>query len=153
MDVKKIDNLWKFLSIRNNLPLKMELDHQVHYIFTKGNVQVIHQFSPKLWQDSKLIIQEKNFQEKWVQQHYHRKKKRFGLPSEMTSTHVQIFFPKELLLLKTRYEMDIKRDKQGHFQVALSPFVPHNVYQILDAVNFVGRQLWKKNFFSEGIRN
>jgi len=153
MDVKKIDNLWRFLSIKNNLPLKLELDHHVHYKFTKGNIQVIHQFNPKLWQESSLIIQEKSFQEKSILQHYHHKKQRFGFHSEMTSTHVQIFFPKELLHLKAKYEMDIQKDRHGNYQISLSPFVPKNIYQILDSINFVTRELWKKDFFSEAIRN
>lgn len=153
MDIKKIDNLWRFLSIKNNLPLKLDLDHHMHYIFTKGNIQVIHQFNPKLWQDSELIIKERSFQEKSILQHYHHKKRRFGVHSEITSTHVEIFFPRELLRLKSKYEMDIQKDRHSNYHISLSPFVPKNVYEILDGVNFVCQELWKKNFFSEGIRN
>ncbi|MBD8488913.1 hypothetical protein IFO69_09170 [Echinicola sp. CAU 1574] len=153
MDVKKIDNLWRFLGIRNNVPVKLELDHHVSYSFVKGNIQVKHQFNPKLWQESSLVIQEKSFQEKSVLQHYHHKKQRFGFHTEMTSTHVQIFFPRELLHFKTKYEMDIQKDRHGNYQIILSPFVPKNVYEILDSVNFTCRELWKKDFFSESIRN
>ncbi|QDH78585.1 hypothetical protein FKX85_05885 [Echinicola soli] len=153
MDIKKIDNLWRFLSIKNNLPVKLELDHHVYYKFTKGNIQLIHQFNPKLWQESTLIIAEKLFQEKSVSQRFHHKKKQFGFSSKDTSTHVQIFFPKSLLRLKSTYEMDIQMDRNGHYSIGLSPFVPKNVYQILDSVNYVCQEMWKKNFFSEGIRN
>lgn len=153
MDVKKIDNLWRFLSIKNNLPVKLDIDHHVHYKMVKENIQIIHQFNPKLWQESSLIIEERSFQEKAVLQHYHHKKLRFGFHAELTSTHVQIFFPRELLQLKTTYELDIRKDRHGNYHVSLSPFVPKNVYQILDAVNFVSKELWKKNVFSEGIRN
>ncbi|AWW30629.1 hypothetical protein DN752_11115 [Echinicola strongylocentroti] len=153
MDVRKIDNLWRFLSIKNNLPVKLELDHHVSYKFIRGNIQVTHQFNPKLWQSSMLHISEKLFQEKSVQHRYHHKKKQFGIHYDMTSTHVQIFFPRELLQLKNQYELDIQKDRHGNYQISLSPFVPKNIYQILDCVNFVCKEMWKKNFFSEGIRN
>ncbi|WP_215225475.1 hypothetical protein [Echinicola shivajiensis] len=153
MDVKKIDNLWRFLGIKNNMPVKLDLDNHVHYSFKKGNILVKHEFNPKLWLESSLVIQEKTFQDKAVLQHYHHKKKRFGIHSEMTSTHVQIFFPRALLHLKNKYEMDIQKDRHGNYQIRISPFVPKNVYGILDTVNFITNEMWKKDFFAESIRN
>lgn len=49
--------------------------------------------------------------------------------------------------------MDVQMDRNGNYSISLSPFVPKNVYQILDSVNYVCQEMWKKNFFSEGIRN
>lgn len=153
MDVRKINNLWKFLSIRNNLPLQLAVDHQVNYLFEKEKMVLLHQFNPKLWQESTLSLFQKDFQDKFVQQQYHHKRKQFGVKNQLTSTHVQLFFPRELLRLKNDFEMDIQKDRSGKYLVRLCPFNPTNVYQILDSVNYISRQLWKKDFFSESIRN
>lgn len=153
MDVRKINNLWKFLGIRNNMPVQLTVDHHVNYRFEKNGIILTHQFNPKLWQESVLSLYHKDFQDKFVQQQFHHKRQQFGIKSALTSTHVQLFFPKELLRLKSEFEMDIRKDRSGKFLVRLCPFNPSNVYQILDSANCISRHLWKMDFFTESIRN
>lgn len=153
MDVRKMDNLWKFLSIKNNLPVTIQVDQLIKYTFRLGNMQLSHQFNPKIWQQSTLTLADKDFQERAILKHFHHKKKKFGFQQDLTSTHVQIFFPRAILQLKTHYELEVMQDRSAHFCLVISPFVPKNIYEILDAVNFSSKELWKRNFFSEAIRN
>ncbi|MDN3669087.1 hypothetical protein QWY93_07085 [Echinicola jeungdonensis] len=153
MDTRKINNLWKFLGIKNNLSPDIFVNQQVNYRFVKDNMVLIHQFNPHFWQESALIISQKYFQERNIVQQYHHKGKIFGVKSFPTSTHVSIFFPKELLRLKNDFEIDINKDHAGHYQTKISPFVPKNVYYILDKVNFITKILWNRDFFSESLRN
>ncbi len=153
MDVKKIDNLWRFLGIKNNLKPDISVNHQINYRFIKDDLVVVHQFNPKFWQDSYLIISHKYFKEKNFLQEYHHKRKIFGVRTFPSTTHVNIFFPKELLRLKNDFEININKDHAGHFQIKISPFIPKNVYYILDKVNFITSILWKRHFFSESLRN
>ncbi len=113
----------------------------------------MHQFNPKVWQESALLLYQKDFQDKFILKQYHHKRKQFGIKSQLTSTHVQLFFPKELLRLKKDFEMDIQKDHSGKYLIKLCPYNPRNVYDILDSVNDITRQLWKMDFFSESIRN
>ncbi|RZS95725.1 hypothetical protein [Cecembia calidifontis] len=154
MELERINNLWKFLSIKNNLKLDCSKDKEVAYQLTKGNLVLKHIFNPQLLQQSKLLIGDKNFQEKFCQHAYVSSKKRFGFKEKPASlTSQKIFFPKELLLKYRKFDLEICKDYQGHIQVSIGPFFPKNIYEILNQVNPIARTFWVKNFFAEGIRN
>lgn len=154
MELQRINNLWKFLSIKNNLKLDCTKHTEVEYHITKGNLVLKHIFNPQLIQQSRLVIGDKNFQEKFCQHTYSASKKRFGFkdkPNPLTTQ--KIFFPKELLLKYQKFDLEICKDHQGHYQVSIGPFFPKNIYEILNQVNPIARTFWVKNFFAEGIRN
>lgn len=154
MELKRIDNLWKFLSIKNNLQLKHQVGKEVIYNINRGSQGLTHQFNPKLLLDSSLHLKDLQFQEMLVHRHYKASKKRFGV-KEKTLSPVSsvVFFPKELLKLGLSYDLEIKQDRHDHFSIRISPFNPKNIYDILNTVNLISRTLWVKNFFAEGIRN
>jgi hypothetical protein len=154
MELKRIDNLWRFLGIKNNLKLEAYLEEGIIYHFQKGNQELIHHLNPKFLQQSSLCLREKSFQNNFVFKNFESHKQRFGVKQKSFSpASTIIFFPKELLSLKYQYDIKIEKDRYGHFQVCISPFNPKTVYDILNAVNLIHRTLWGKNFFAEGIRN
>lgn len=154
MELRKIDNLWKFLGIKNNLTVNYFFDDGMHYEMIKGSIQLCHHFNPNILKQSTLILYERNYQEKFFAQHYQVQKHRFGMKQKTISQASEVvFFPKVLLSLYEQYDLEIKKDRMGHFWVKIAPFSPKNIYEILDAVNLINRTLWKKNFFAEGIRN
>lgn len=154
MELRRIDNLWKFLGIKNNLTVNYSLQEEMKYTLIKGGLELTHQFNPKFLKKSNLIIQERNFKESLPQQRFLSQKQRFGIKPKLSSpVKNAVFFPKELLDLQHSFDLEVQKDKNGHFRISLSPFVPKNVYDILNAVNLISRTLWVKNFFAEGIRN
>lgn len=80
MELRRIDNLWKFLGIKNNLTVNNFLEDGVNYRFVKEGLEITHHFNPKLLKQSSLQIKERNFQEDLVFQHYNSQKHRFGSP-------------------------------------------------------------------------
>lgn len=154
MELRRIDNLWKFLGIKNNLSVNYSLHEQMRYSLVKGGLELIHQFNPKFLNKSFLILQERSFQDNLAYKKYISQKQRFGIKPKMASpVKDSVFFPKELLDLQKKFDLEIQKDRNGHFKVSISPFVPKNIYDILNVVNLVSRTLWIKNFFAEGIRN
>ncbi len=154
MELRRIDNLWKFLGIKNNMTVNNFIRNGINYRLVKDGLEIFHHFNPKVLQKSSLQIQEINFQEDMNSQHYNAQKHRFGTKFKSVSpASILIFFPKDLLALKSKFDLNIQKDRSGHFRVEISPFSPKTVYDILNAVNLTTNCLWKKNFFSEGIRN
>ncbi|EOZ92200.1 hypothetical protein A33Q_4293 [Indibacter alkaliphilus LW1] len=154
MELSRIDNLWKFLGIKNGLTLDYSYHDNMKYSLVKGSLELSHRFNPKFLKKSVLIIQERNFQEQLSHQKFVSQKQRFGIKPEAPSPVKNIvFFPKELLSLHHQFDLEIQKDRKGHFRVKISPFVPKTIYDILDTVNLISRTLWVKNFFAEGIRN
>lgn len=154
MELRRIDNLWKFLGIKNNLPVIHSLEDGINYRFVKGGLELVHHFNPKFLHHSSLRLEERGFQENLSCHHYTANKLRFGFKPKIASPVSKvIFFPKELLSLHSKFDLEIHKDRNGHFKVVISPFSPKNIYEILDAANLISRNLWKKNFFAEGIRN
>lgn len=154
MDLKKIDNLWRFLSLKNNYQLNHQVGREVTYSVIRGSQNLTHRFNPKLSIDSTLYLKDLQFQESLIHRHYQASKKRFGV-KEKTFAPVSsvVFFPKDLLKLGIKYDLEIKQDRHDNFSICISPFKPKNIYDILNAVNLISRTLWVKNFFAEGIRN
>ncbi|MCH7401239.1 hypothetical protein ACFOUP_06755 [Belliella kenyensis] len=154
MDLKRIDNLWKFLSIKNNLHLRHLVGDSVTYMIGKGSQKMTHRFNPRFLSDSILILEDVNFQSKLICKQYHAPKKQFGIKqASMSPASSVVFFPKELLKLSLKYDLKIHKDRYDHYAIAISPFNPKNIYDILNAVNLMSKSLWIKNFFAEGIRN
>jgi hypothetical protein len=154
MDLKRIDNLWRFLTIKNNLSLNHQAGMRVSYSVHKGAQHLTHQFNPRLLLDSSLCLEDSKFQENLVHRHYQAKKKRFGVKQQVFSPASSVvFFPKELLKIGLKYDLEIKQDRHDHFSIRISPFNPKNIYDILNTVNLISRTFWVKNFFAEGIRN
>lgn len=154
MVLQRINNLWKLLSIKNNLALECSRNEKVTYEIVKGKLEVQHLFNPKFLEDSVLLIKERGFQENLCHLTYTSQKKRFGIKEKPLPVAAQkLFFPKELLLKYQDHDMEVKKDRQGHLFISISPFIPKNVYDILDHVNPIARTFWVKNFFAEGIRN
>jgi hypothetical protein len=154
MELPRIDNLWKFLGIKNNLKVNTFLENGIKYHFVKGSQELIHHFNPKFLQQSTLCIRERKFQDHLVSNNFTAQKQRFGVKQKHYSPATSvIFFPTALLPLQYSFDLKIEKDQMGHFQVLISPFNPKSVYDILNAVNLIHRTLWGKNFFAEGIRN
>ncbi|MFD2034108.1 hypothetical protein ACFSKL_04860 [Belliella marina] len=154
MDLKKTDNLWRFLVIKNNLKIDHQVSLHVNYRIQKGDQELIHSFNPKLPQTSTLSIRDKGYQVNLLHKHHQTAKKRFGIRQKAISpVSANIFFPKELLKLSLKYDLEVHQDRLGHYNVTISPFHPKNIYDILNTVNLISRTLWVKNFFAEGIRN
>lgn len=154
MDLKRIDNLWKFLSLKNNFQLNHQVGKEVSYSVNRGSQSLTHRFNPKLLLDSSLHLKDIQFQENLLHRHYQASKKRFGVKGKAFSpVSSVVFFPKELLKLGLKYDLEIKQDRHEHFSIRISPFNPKNIYDILNTVNLISRTLWVKNFFAEGIRN
>jgi len=130
------------------------VEQQVAYRFVKSGIVLEHRFNPRFLQESKLMMQEKGFSEKIIGQSYGAVKKRFGMKQPISfSKKATVFFPEELLKLKTKYDLIIERDKNQHYRVILSPFVPKNIYEIFDTVNLISLHLWKTIYFSEITKN
>ncbi|TVP48305.1 MAG: hypothetical protein EA341_11325 [Mongoliibacter sp.] len=154
MELLRINNLWKFLGIKNNLTVNYSIHDEMKYSLVKGGLELTHQFNPKFLNKSFLKLQERSFQDKLVYQKFISQKQRFGIKPKVASPVVSsVFFPKELLDLQKKFDLEIQKDRKGHFKVIISPFAPKTVYDILNVVNLVSRNLWVKNFFAEGIRN
>lgn len=154
MDLKRIDNLWKFLSLKNNFQLIHQVGKEVNYSVNRGSQSLTHRFNPKFLLDSSLLLKDIQFQENLLHRHYQASKKRFGVKEKSFSpVSSVVFFPKELLKLGLKYDLEIKQDRHDHFSIRISPFNPKNIYDILNTVNLISRTLWVKNFFAEGIRN
>ncbi|MCH7398562.1 hypothetical protein MM236_11200 [Belliella sp. DSM 107340] len=154
MDLKKTDNLWRFLVIKNNLKLEQQVSQNVSYRIQKGEQALTHTFNPKLVLNSSLSIRDKGYQENLLHKHHQTAKKRFGINQKVISpVSSNVFFPRELLKLSLKYDLEILQDRLGHYNVTISPFYPKNIYDILNTVNLISRTLWVKNFFAEGIRN
>jgi hypothetical protein len=154
MDLQRINNLWKFLVIKNNLKIECYRHETVTFEIQKGNLVLQHVFNPRFLQQSKLIIFEKNFQENFCHLSYVSSKKRFGFKEKPVSAATrQIFFPKEILEKLHKFDLEIKKDRNGQYKVSIAPFFPKNIYEILDCLNPITRTFWVKNFFAEGIRN
>lgn len=154
MDLKRIDNLWKFLCLKNNLTLQHQVGMKVSYAVNKGAQRMSHQFNPKLLMDSSLCLEDVKFQENLVHRTYQAQRKRFGVKQKTFSpASTIVFFPKELLKLGLKYDLEVKQDRHDHFSISVSPFNPKNIYDILNTVNLISRTFWVKNFFAEGIRN
>lgn len=154
MDLQKINNLWKFLVIKNNLKMDCSKQEEVTISVQKGNLLLQHVFNPKFLQQSKLVISERSFQPDFCHLTYTKSKRRFGFKEKPTSAATkQIFFPKALLDTLHQFDLEIKKDRKGNYHISIAPFFPKNIYDILDHVNPIARTLWVKNFFAEGIRN
>lgn len=154
MDLQRINNLWKFLVIKNNLKLDCYKNEEVTFEIQKGNLVVQHIFNPRFLQQSKLTIFEKHFQESCCHLTFTASRKRFGFKEKPASAVTkQIFFPKELLQQLHKFDLEIKKDRKGQYKVSIAPFFPKNIYEILDPLNPIARTFWVKNFFAEGIRN
>ncbi|WP_235893349.1 hypothetical protein [Litoribacter populi] len=153
MELKRIENLWNFCKVKTNLPFQKAVDSKVSYRFIKSGITLIHSFNPKFLQESQLEIQERGFNEKIVGQVYGRVKKRFGMKNSPVKMPQQIFFPEEILRLKDKYSLIIQQDKNRHYRVLISPFVPKNIYEIFDTVNLISLYLWKTIYFSEITKN
>ncbi|MFC0261944.1 hypothetical protein [Fontibacter flavus] len=154
MDLHRINNLWKFLSIKNNLKVECSKNGEVNYDIIKGSLTLKHAFNPQFFQQSRLTLADRNFQDKQCQQSYMAQKKRFGIKEKIISPASKVqFFPNELLVLHHKFDLEVQKDRFGNYKVTISPFMPKNIYEILDNVNLIARTFWVKNFFAEGIRN
>ncbi|MCH7411602.1 hypothetical protein MM239_19605 [Belliella sp. DSM 111904] len=154
MDLKRIDNLWRFLSIKNNLHLKHLVGDNVMYVIGKGSQKMTHSFNPRFLTDSTLTLEDVHFQSKLIYKQYNAPKKRFGIKQPPISpVSSVVFFPKELLKLSLKYDLNVLKDRHDRYAISISPFNPKNIYDILNAVNVMSKSLWIKNFFAEGIRN
>ncbi|MBT0812471.1 hypothetical protein KIH41_14380 [Litoribacter ruber] len=151
--MKRIENLWNFCKIKTNLPFQKEVGSKVTYRFIKSGITLIHSFNPKFLQDSTLEIQERGFNDRIVGQTYGKVKKQFGMKNSPVKMPQQVFFPEEILKLKDKYSLIIQQDKNRHYKVTLSPFVPKNIYEIFDTVNLISLYLWKTIYFSEITKN
>lgn len=148
MELRRIDNLWKFLGIKNNLSVNYSLHDEMKYSIVKGGLELTHQFNPKFLSKSSLLIQERSFQDNLAHQKFMSQKQRFGIKPKVASPVMSsVFFPKELLDLQKKFDLEVQKDRKGHFKVTISPFVPKSIYDILNVVNLVSRTLWVKNFF------
>lgn len=81
------------------------------------------------------------------------KKKRFGIKEPFYKSHEKIFFPKELLVLSTKYTTFVEKDSVGLWKMVLMPFRPKNMGEILKPVNLIANSLWDMVYFSETIKN
>jgi hypothetical protein len=154
MELKRIENLWNFCSIKTNLPFQKNVDKQVTYRFIKSGIGLTHSFNPKFLSDSKLVMQEKGFNDKIIHQVYGEVKKRFGMKQKVPIRKSDsVFFSEEILKLKGKYDLIIEKDKNRHYKVTISPFVPKNIYEIFETVNLISLNLWKTIYFSEITKN
>ncbi|SNS07958.1 hypothetical protein SAMN06295967_10336 [Belliella buryatensis] len=154
MDLKRIDNLWRFLCLKNNLTPQHQVGLKVSYAVRKGTQRLIHQFNPKLLLDSSLYLEDVKFQENLVHRTYQAQRRRFGIKQKTFSpASTAVFFPNELLKLGLKFDLEVRQDRHEHYSIRIGPFNPKNIYDILDTVNLISRTFWVKNFFAEGIRN
>lgn len=151
MELKRIDRLWHFFAIQNNLFLKKEVAKEVSYKVRKGNIEVIHIFKPKFLEESSLTVQNHDFE--FGVRHYASAKKRFGIKVPFKRPNEQLFFPKELLKLNTSHSFYVEKDRFGAVKVTLIPFLPKKIADVYKPVNLITQTLWEFNFFSETIRN
>jgi hypothetical protein len=154
MELQRINNLWKFLALKNNLPLTVSAEADIKYVIKKGGLELTHCFNQKFLKQSSLKLKEGTFNENQIAHFFNDQKLRFGFDhASFNPPHSRIFFPKDLLQLKTKYDLKVQKDRNGHFEITIQPFSPKNIYDILNATNLISRTLWKKNYFAEGIRN
>lgn len=151
MELKRIDTLWHFFATQNNLFLKKSVEKEVSYRLIKGDIALTHSFRPNFLEQSILTIQSKDFE--MAVHHYASAKRRFGFKVPFHNSHEKLFFPKELLKLNSHFNVYVEKDRSGRWNVALVPFHPKNIHQILKPVNLVTKTLWHTVYFSETIKN
>ena len=151
VELKRIDNLWHFFATQNNLFLKKKVDKEVCYQLVKGQIELIHIFRPNFLEQSSLTMRSKGFGRPIS--HYSSPKKRFGIKEPFYKSKEKIFFPKELLMLSSKYTTHVEKDSAGLWKLVLIPFKPKNIAEILKPVNLITNALWDMVYFSETIKN
>ncbi|SHM65126.1 hypothetical protein SAMN04488057_102485 [Cyclobacterium lianum] len=151
MELKKIDTIWHFFATQNQVFLKKEVSQDVHYIFKKNDIQLSHFFNPKFVGQSSLCMAPVAFE--MAVQSYAAGQKKFGFPAPPVKVHKKLFFPRDLLKLTANYNLYVEKDRFNHFRVTLDGFIPRNIRQTYQPINFISQTLWGFRYFSETIKN
>ncbi|MDO6438832.1 hypothetical protein Q4534_15515 [Cyclobacterium sp. 1_MG-2023] len=150
MELKRIDNIWHFFATQNQLFLKKEIDTRVLYVFKKNKIKLLHAFNPSFTAHSNLSIGPENFE--MAVETYAASQKRFGLPSPV-NLQQRIFFPKELLVLSSRFSFVVEKDRFKNIRVTLEPFIPKTIKDTSSPINLICETLWSFRYFSNTIKN
>lgn len=151
MELKRIDTIWHFFATQNHVFLKKQVEQEIHYSFTKNNIILIHSFNPKFTGQSSLSLGPADFE--MAVKSYAAGQKKFGIPSPIIKVHQKLFFPRELLKLTASFTLYVEKDRFNHFRVILEGFIPRNIRQTYQPINFISETLWKFRYFSETIKN